>query len=249
MRNQNGQIFIFAIALCCVFLVIIGIMFRSGKSFIVQHRYQQYCNLKALESLRPIAQAIKSTSYLNPAARSIIESRRAVDKALKKAKHPAVIAALVAIRIKLVAMQNQIAFQQKSLARLATLDAKAKLEYRNPELSKNMSMKFSPSNAGLEQNHGPSFLSLHLKNESSYAKETGSPKELDSDFQSRQRVDIDFLVDLEPQIPKANYINQNRKIAPFKKMKPIKVQCAAQIFMRTINDQFKIELAESKYRR
>ena len=101
MKNENGQIIVFALLVIPLLILISGVIVRGGLTAYVHSRVQRFLDQRALEALAVQAQGLESLGKLNGKARALIDARRKVDLSIKAAMGTPAVMALLKLRAQL----------------------------------------------------------------------------------------------------------------------------------------------------
>jgi len=217
MRSENGQSLILLLVFFPLLLLIFRLVARSGATMLYHDQVENHCDRKILEALAMEAKGLEQLGNLNSYARTIIRTRRVIDKLAKLAPE------LIPTQLALMAAQRSLSLVQKGI--------KAKTALHFSETLLNSSKKFKNK---IQEIYKPiPLVNFHLKDEEGYEGEIGAPLQPAKDFEEKSsaygkvKIFTERFLSWWPEKSKAS---------------DMILECKAQIQMQTLEDTWHVQL-------
>lgn len=231
--NKHGQalmIFLFFIALLSfVSVCLYGFAHKS----LMLNRLTNYCQKKVLDITAIQGQGLAVLGKLNPTAKTIIDTRREVDKALLMPWPPPVLAALQSLQQSLIQAQKVVAGIQKTVI-ASTVQSASALTLKKSKRYQYVTEKPLPFLPG--GSHGSTkAINLHVIPLENYSHETGHPLRLDGDFSKNQKSRLELQVQTS-QFLKPSLLRNDSDF--------LDIKCQAHVFMKSLSSRWHSQLTE-----
>lgn len=236
MRNERGQSLAMLAVILPLILIIVGVLLRSGQTAFYHYRVQKVIDRRALDFLEIEAQGLAQLGSINPYAKSIIDTRRTLEKALRKCHVFCWQLAAAIAQLRMV--QAGIAAAQAGIKAETYLRAKAKMYAPLPE---DIRTKVS-----LTYNRDPL---LYVRDQSNYRGETGAPQTVEQNFSDKQKIKISADTETERLLDPKNQdrLTWMKKKDDFKNEKmraqdPMNIRTLARVEMDDLEEKWQVKL-------
>jgi hypothetical protein len=223
MKNR-GQALIILLVVIPLLLLIFGLIARTGAAALAHDRIENHCNKKILDALEVQGRALTVLGKINPFARAIILSRRAIDPLAN-----AGVVYFIPIQQGLYRAQSFINRAQKFIEKEASIETLITLSTPVP---KDFAGK-------IKESYKPQNPKLYIEAEKLYQNEEGPPLQPDKDFKEKQSATGSIKIFTE------------KFLAPWRNLKAddMKMICKAKISMEQLEDKWQAQLTQAEVRR
>jgi hypothetical protein len=221
---MKGQVTALSLLLIPLFIIIVGLILRSGNTALTHQKIQRYADTKTLDLLNIQAKALQALGALNSFAQTTIDMRRQVDLALKTplVLNPAALEGLMMTKKTLEIIQRKNDFQQKQIM----LTAKTLL------LSQSK-MPLPPDWREKAKIEIKTPLTFSVTPKATYKGEVGAPFEKEFDFDQKQVVETQITVRTESFLS---------SWPGFKPLPAMEIKSKGQIFISQLEDSWTARL-------
>jgi hypothetical protein len=214
---ERGQALIILPVLIPLLLTIFGVIAYVGATSLAHDRIENHCDKKILDSLEAQGRALSLLGKINPFARTIIISRRAIDP-LANAGIPY-----------FVAIQKSLSFAQKVIGRSQKIIEKGALAQSLVILSTPAPRDFLGK---IVEQYRPRSPKLYIEPESLFENEDGPPLQPEENFDKKQTVSGSIRVFTK------KFLTWDKKL----KADDMKLVCKGKITMDRLEDKWTAQL-------
>jgi hypothetical protein len=223
--NKSGQALTLILVFIPLMIFTIGVVGRSGTAALVHDQIENHCDKKILDALEIQGKGLSRLGNINPWAKLVITSRRAIDP-LANAGIPYFIAAQKSLN----GAQHYISIIQKSIKAQTTVESEAQL------------LKPSPAHfrGKIKEVYWPIPPKLHVEDEEGFENEVGAPQQPDPSFKEKQSASGRVEITTERFLwwwPDRNLKSGLRSPNMF-------LQCKAKLKMERLEDKWQAQLVK-----